>query len=157
MEASGQNTWVILVKALASEIWSQRFYQGALEQAADTQAEATLRHLLEQEYRHERELSEVFRSYFGHNPPQDKIEPPKPVEVPVDSIKALEMAMNKELNAERYYREAAEKADYPAVATLCRRLAEEEAEHYRAAEREYRARTGQPWEDTELDTWVRDD
>jgi rubrerythrin len=150
----------VLERALGYEIATGEFYEKAIEIAADPHTKAVFKGLAMDERDHKRIVTEEFKKRY---PDREPI--PKPSNLPhpalestaETSLDAVRAAHGLEIVANRRYQEGADSATDEELRKTLQGLANFEQEHVDLLARELKARGGQPWDEMELDNWVRDD
>lgn len=150
----------VLERALGYEIATGKFYERAIDIADDPETKAVFRGLSMDEGDHQRIVTEQLKKRYPDKGPR-----PKPSNLPhptlesnaQTSLDALKAAHGLEIVAHQRYRAAATKAADEELRRVLQGLADFEQEHVDLLASELKSRGGKPWEEMELDNWVRDD
>lgn len=139
------NAEEVLRKAIQSEVETRVYYQKLADRAASPEVRNRMLQLADLELVHRAKLERRYRETLGHNPPD-----PEPVTIDLqsdvvnlDMSRALKYALERERDAESYYRFLAERV--PATTELGRlfvELAEIEWRHKTDLQAEYDLASG---------------
>jgi len=152
----------LIKDAIHSEIDSQGFYKEATKCAKRLDAKKMFKRLVGDEKRHEKILTERYKDLT-----KDPLPPMKPrkkwitiaremVESRTNEIDALKIAINKERKAHNHFLEMADKVKDKLLEEVLELLAQDELGHEKILVAEYRALTNQPFDEYELDLYVRE-
>lgn len=145
----------ILSLAVGREIDAHLLYARLRDAVDEPELRALLAGLAEDEERHKRLLEERYGKaqleHFTHAGHSEG-----------DAGKAtlysvLEQAVEAEEKTRAFYTDYALQSDDPQASGMFAELAAEEERHRELLSSELKSRRGQPWEEYELDNWVRDD
>jgi rubrerythrin len=150
----------VLERALGYEIATAKFYEKAIGIADDPETKAVFKGLAMDEGDHQRIVTEQFKKRYPDTEPEPKrsnLPHPTLGSNAETSLDALKAAHGLEIVAHQRYRAAANNASEDDLRRVLAGLADFEHEHVDLLARELKSRGGQPWEEMELDNWVRDD
>ncbi|OGL39741.1 MAG: hypothetical protein A3C43_05080 [Candidatus Schekmanbacteria bacterium RIFCSPHIGHO2_02_FULL_38_11] len=152
----------LMKEAIHAEIDSQGFYKEAAKCTKKKEAKRVFNLLEGDEKRHEKILTERHKSLTSDPLPEMK---PRAkwikmarnmVESKTNQIDALRIAINAERKAHNHYMKMADKAEDKLLEEVMELLAQDERGHEQILVAEYRALTHQPFDDYELDLYVRE-
>lgn len=152
----------LMKDAIHSEIDSQGFYNEAAKCTKKKEVKGIFKSLEGDEKRHEKILIERYKSLTKDPLPEMKprskwIKTAKDmVKSETNQIDALRIAINAERKAHNHYLEMADKAEDKLLEEVLELLAQDERGHEQILVAEYRALTHQPFDDYELDLYVRE-
>jgi rubrerythrin len=154
-----KSTEEILNLAITAEMEAHRFYLRAADQAKDSKVRATFLALAGDEEGHRLQLEGEFhhlypRKAFQYLPGASSLH--RYLQRELKELEALALAIRAEKEALSFYQEFQLKVRRTALKKILRTLADFEEGHRRLLEAEYQARMGRPWNDLELDLWVRE-
>ena len=141
----------ILKQAIVAEIDGQKFYKFLADRAQNPDAKRKLGNLAKDEVRHEALLMQVYKDIHGE---EVKNLPKKGTGVLAEffarsrekdnlsEMQYIDMAIEAELAATGYYKEAARAASGKDVQKICQMMADEEFRHYESLKAEKEALTG---------------
>jgi rubrerythrin len=133
---SPNQTRYALEKAICREIGAYRFYSSMSVEIINPHGKEKFEQIAKDEQRHSEKLQSWYRELFGENfsPTEDKIEESEIKKIPLNqktgAEKALDIAMEAELEANEFYTNQAEKVENKELKELYSQLAEEEEGHY---------------------------
>jgi rubrerythrin len=144
----------ILSLAVGREIDAHLLYARLRDAVDEPELHALLAGLADDEERHKRLLEERYGkarlehfTHAGHPEGVGK----------ATLFSVLEQAVAAEEKARAFYTDYALQSDDPQASRMFAELAAEEEKHRELLSSELKSRRGQPWEEYELDNWVRDD
>jgi len=143
----------ILSLAVGREIDAHLLYARLRDAVDEPDLRALLAGLADDEARHKRLLEERYgKARLEHFTHADHPQIEK-----ATLFGVLELAVEAEEKARAFYTDYALKSDDPQASRMFAELAAEEEKHRELLSSELKSRRGQPWEEYELDNWVRDD
>ena len=157
-----KNIIELMKNAVHSEIDSQGFYQEAVKCTKRDEAKKMFKRLIDDEKRHERILTERYTGLTKD--PLPSMEPHKKridmarkiVKGRTTEVDALKIAINKERWTHNNYLEMADNVKDKDLEDVLQLLAQDELGHEQILVAEYRAFTNQPFDEYELDLYVRE-
>ncbi len=152
----------LMKEAIHAEIDSQGFYNEAAKCTKRKETKGTFKRLEKDEIRHEKILTERYKSLTKD--PLPKMEPrakiikmaKNMVKSETNLIEALKIAINTERKAYNHYMKMADKSADKLLEEVLELLAQDERGHEQILVAEYRAYTHQPFDDFDLDLYVRE-
>ena len=131
----------VLRKAIQSEVETRVYYQKMAERVRSPEVRKRLLQLADGELLHRARLERKYREMIGQAPPDPQ---PVTVDVPpevadLDTPGALKHALERERDAESYFRHMAERVPETALGRLFMELAETEWKHKSELQAEYDA------------------
>jgi rubrerythrin len=131
----------VLRKAIQSEVETRAYYQKMAERAGSPEVRKRLLQLADGELVHRARLERKYREAIGNNPPDPE---PVTIDIPADIAnldmpRALKHALERERDAESYFRHMAERVPDTALGRLFMELAETEWKHKTDLQAEYDA------------------
>ncbi len=131
----------VLRNAIQSEVKTRVYYQKMAERAGSPEVRKRLLQLADGELIHRARLERRYRETIGQNPPDPQ---PVTVDIPfdvtnLDMPRALKLALERERDAESYFRHMAERVPDTPLGRLFMELAETEWKHKTDLQAEYDA------------------
>ena len=149
----------ILDLAISAEMDAHQFYLRAADRVKDGKARATFLALAGDEEGHrlqlEREYGKLLADRKFRYRPQTNILH-RHMERGLDDLGAIALGIKAEKDAVSFYEQSSQQTERADLKRILRALVEFEEGHRRLLESEYEARLGRPWNDYELDRWVRE-
>jgi rubrerythrin len=149
----------ILDLAISAEMDAHQFYLRAADRVKDGKARATFLALAGDEEGHrlqlEREYGQLYgKRKFRYRPETNILH--RYMERDLDDLGAIALGIKGEQDAISFYEQSSRRTKRADLKRILQGLVEFEGGHLRLLESEYRARLGRPWDDYELDRWVRE-
>lgn len=149
----------ILDLAISAEMDAHQFYLRAADRVKDGKARATFLALAGDEEGHRLQLEKEYGQLFGdrkfrYRPETNILH--RYIERDLDDLGAIALGIQGEKNAVSFYEQSSQQAERADLKDILLALVEFEEGHRRLLESEYEARLGRPWNDYELDRWVRE-
>jgi rubrerythrin len=141
----------ILKMAIKSEIDGCNFYDLLAKESKNEDAKRRLENLRDDEVRHKKQLTTLYKKLVGTEPeslPEEGIGPLVKVfkSDKVDGLKSettyINLAIDAEISAMKFYKEAAESYDDEEIKSMLMRLSDEENGHYQWLMAERQAMAG---------------
>ena len=138
---AGKNTEKILLLALQREIDSQRLYDHIVSLVVNPAAKAKFKVLKSEEEFHEKIVREMYEKHIGtldFKPAETDLPGISGKQREGDSVAVLEFAIEKEREAQAFYRDLASQINDEEGKKMCGKLLEEETSHQHTLEDELR-------------------
>jgi rubrerythrin len=144
----------LLQMAIEHEISSQKFYQDSIAKTSDRKVQNFLRSLVEEEKSHEKILTSIreMEIYRGSIPVDEKMmiaaqqshNLPIPELGPEPTLSEIyTIALHRETKAQNLFQQLVRVTENEDLKELFINLAQEELNHHKSIEKEYKAQTGQ--------------
>ena len=149
----------ILDLAISAEMDAHQFYLRAADRVKDGKTRATFLALAGDEEGHRLQLEREYGQLFGdrkfrYRPETNILH--RHMESDLDDLGAIALGIKGEKDAISFYEQSSQQAERTDLKKILLALVEFEEGHRRLLESEYEARLGRPWNDYELDRWVRE-
>jgi rubrerythrin len=149
----------VLDLAISAEMDAHRFYLKAADQARDPKARATFLALAGDEEGHRLQLEAEYRhliknSEFSYRAGANILH--RHLDQDLDELGVIALGIQAEKDAMAFYQESGATAKDPHLKKILLGFVAFEDNHRKLLEAEYQARLGRPWDDLELDLWVRE-
>jgi len=149
----------ILDLAISAEMDAHQFYLRAADRTKDGKARAAFLALAGDEEGHRLQLEREYTQLLGdrkfqYRPGTNILH--RYMRRDVDDLGAVALSIKSEQEAISFYQQSSQQTKRADLKRILLRLVEFEEGHRRLLESEYQARLGRPWDDYELDRWVRE-
>jgi len=149
----------VLELAISAEMDAHQFYLRAADQVKDSKARTTFLALAGDEEGHRLQLEAQYRHLmedrkFSYRAGTNILH--RHLDQDLDALGVIALGIKAEKDAMAFYQESGKTAKDPSLKKILLSFVGFEDSHRKLLEAEYQARLGHPWDDLELDLWVRE-